>query len=901
VRTKQKKYKFSKGEINPKLLERQDLPVLESSASYIKNLLSTPYGSIRTRGGTQNIAKVATNITAIATPTITNNMGGTGANLYNLTALFESTGIENLTELFRYDFGGSTTIYKVYTENVYFAFEQATLVPVVTNGVITSVQVSNGGKGLNNVTLTVTDVLGTGATLTPVLNNEGTITSVTVGAGGSNYSNQTRITVNYDEPTDSIKLQGSLNGSSWTDLATYTITKTAQDLVTTVSADYRYLRWLSTGAPATELNMYYCRAYSSTPEADTIKLADFVFNQDQKYVLVLKDEEIEIYEDDVLLDTVTATGLLDTYFSTLKFTQAEDTMVFTHPDMETKQLVRSFASEPYTNDPAAGSNIVLTMADTSIFTVGNVVTVSSSAGRELATINLIVPNTSIRVDSLSLDHTTTDPLVTSSTIIDWTWSAFPFINIPKDPFGNESTSNPAQTLTPSATEGSIKLTTGGAVWTADSVGQLVDGGGGRVRITEYESTTVVYGYTIIPFYTTDPIASGTWDYITGYENVWSSTRGWPTTCLFYEQRLWFGGSKSKPNTIWASRVAQYNDFDNVGNYNNDAINATISSEQIDQIVNIYANRGIQVFTAGAEWIVPEGATTPNLFSVTKNTSNGSLDTVFPVDIAGTTLFIEKNGKSLLGFVYTESQNAYITSSLSLLTDLVQSPVGITVDYNSSQDVGNFMYMVMADGTMAVWCVVLDQKIASPVRFESAKGGLVKDVINVAGDTYILVDRKDVIYLEKISEDKVDMATTDSSLSANITGLSDYTGDFVRVYNSADGDFGLFYVINGEITLGSTPTAAVTIGFEFDYSLISNKIAISGQTDNIEKRIAKATVVTKDTPQLTFENQEISQTDDRYDFYGVTAFSRDCRFNITGLSYDYIEILSILLNINYGEK
>jgi hypothetical protein len=83
-------------------------------------------------------------------------------------------------------------------------------------------------------------------------------------------------------------------------------------------------------------------------------------------------------------------------------------------------------------------------------------------------------------------------------------------------------------------------------------------------------------------------------------------------------------------------------------------------------------------------------------------------------------------------------------------------------------------------------------------------------------------------------------------------------------------------------------------------LISTKIAINGQTENIEKRISKATVTTKDTPALTFCGQRIENTDDVYDFYGVTSPSRDCRFTITG-TFDVVEVLSILLNINYGDK
>lgn len=68
-------------------------------------------------------------------------------------------------------------------------------------------------------------------------------------------------------------------------------------------------------------------------------------------------------------------------------------------------------SRAYTNDPAAGSNIVLNMTDTSNFHVGNYCLVSSSAGSEVAKITVVTTNTSITVDTLALNHTTTTPLV----------------------------------------------------------------------------------------------------------------------------------------------------------------------------------------------------------------------------------------------------------------------------------------------------------------------------------------------------------------------------------------------------------------------------------------------------------------------------------------------------------
>jgi hypothetical protein len=70
-------------------------------------------------------------------------------------------------------------------------------------------------------------------------------------------------------------------------------------------------------------------------------------------------------------------------------------------------------AQAYTNDPAIGSNIELNMTDTSEFVVGQVVTVSSSAGSEQARVTVVHVNTHITVDALALNHTTTNPLVTA--------------------------------------------------------------------------------------------------------------------------------------------------------------------------------------------------------------------------------------------------------------------------------------------------------------------------------------------------------------------------------------------------------------------------------------------------------------------------------------------------------
>lgn len=78
----------------------------------------------------------------------------------------------------------------------------------------------------------------------------------------------------------------------------------------------------------------------------------------------------------------------------------------------TSKQTPAVISRAYTNDPLAGSNIVLNMASTTGFKVGNFVIVSSSAGSENTTI-IAVTSTTITVAKLVIDHTITSRLVTS--------------------------------------------------------------------------------------------------------------------------------------------------------------------------------------------------------------------------------------------------------------------------------------------------------------------------------------------------------------------------------------------------------------------------------------------------------------------------------------------------------
>ncbi len=116
------------------------------------------------------------------------------------------------------------------------------------------------------------------------------------------------------------------------------------------------------------------------------------------------------------------------------------------------------------------------------------------------------------------------------------------------------------------------------MFTAGSVGQYVNATPqGRAKIVRYTSGTSVDAITEFPFFNTSAIANGSWEYESGYEDVWSSGKGWPRSVTFHEGRLYFGGSKSRPSTIWGSKVGLFFDFDATEGLDDDAVEATLDT------------------------------------------------------------------------------------------------------------------------------------------------------------------------------------------------------------------------------------------------------------------------------------------------------------------------------------
>lgn len=372
-------------------------------------------------------------------------------------------------------------------------------------------------------------------------------------------------------------------------------------------------------------------------------------------------------------------------------------------------------------------------------------------------------------DTLILVHEDMPPkkIVRGASNNIWTISDVPLTS-PKHAF-SLSTTNPSATITPDAIDGTVTITASTGVFTTSHVDQYinVENGFGRARIIEHTSSTIVKVITEIPFFKANQaIASGAWNLETGYEDAWSSTRGYPRTCTFHEGRLYMGGSKTLPNTLFGSKVADFFNFKSAEALDDDAIFVTMNTDSVNAIVAMRSGRDLQIFTKDAEFFVPQAdldPITPSNIVIKNATRRGAKEGIRPVIAEGGTLFIQREGKALREFLFSDVDLNYQANNISLLAShLLKTPRAMALRVATSTDDGDLLLVTNdEDGSMAVFSILRSQNVVAPAEWTT--NGDYLDVAVDQGDIYTVVARTtdntaDRIYLEIFD----DQRTTDSS-------------------------------------------------------------------------------------------------------------------------------------------
>lgn len=343
-------------------------------------------------------------------------------------------------------------------------------------------------------------------------------------------------------------------------------------------------------------------------------------------------------------------------------------------------------------------------------------------------------------------------------------------------------------------------------------------------------------------------AAGTLDWRLG---AWSESLGWPQTATFHRERLTFGGSDSKAQTIWFSKTADFNNFGPTttdGTVNDDSsINITLATSQVNFIRWLSSiNSGLAVGTSGAEFLVRSASTTqalaPTSVEAIRQTTRGSAAFVPPARVGLSTIFIQRGGEKMRELAFDFNVDGLVARDFSLVSEhLLRSGI-FRVEYQQNPD--SVLWTVRGDKRLLGFTLESDQQVFAWHQHTiggTAPGGgdaeieglsittegsldrvwlIVRRSINGVNRRYIELMEKQWQFTEQTVQDAfyVDSGLTGNFVTPQTTiqGLGHLEGETVKVV--VDGSPHPDRVVSGgEITLDRAGTV-VHVGFGYEASL-----------------------------------------------------------------------------------
>lgn len=676
---------------------------------------------------------------------------------------------------------------------------------------------------------------------------------------------------------------------------------------------------------------------SVSASSPKFKMVHFEFSVDDSYMLVMTEQKMHVFKNGTQITNINGSGnpflaisaLSNDYVDTLNFTQAADSLILVHPDMHPQFIQRGAGDSNWTVSDLTFAHIpkfayTLNIDDpqytiTPSDVTGNITLTASSVTTE--TNGPAQGGTSTTITFQNATNYTSDDQCAGLHIklISGTGSGQNRHITAFNATTKIATVYPAFTTTPdNTTRYTIEA------FGPDSVDEYIvaKNGFGRARITEFVSATVVKVVTEIPFFDTDAITLGNWELEYGYEDVWSDARGWPRSCVFHEGRLFLGGSKSRPSTLWGSRVSDFFNFDPGEQLDDAGLEATLDTGRFNAIVDLYSGRNLQIFTTGGEFYIPQtlgDPITPSTLSVKEQTSNGVKPGIPVVNIDGSTLFIQRQGKTLSEFLFNDSVAGYISTRISLLSShLLKNPSSFAVRKATSTDEGDRVLIVNDDdGSIACFTLLRSEQIVAPSEW-TTDGNYVEVGVDIS-DVYTVVKRtinsavKYYVerFVEGLNTDSAKHATVSSS-TASVSSLTYLEGKTLDVLRDGIVESDKT-VSSGAVSFTTAATGSFEVGLPYTSTIktlpFEGRLP-SGPTRSFKKRILSITADLYETQALTIDGEAVTFDKDANDVItpytgfkrkgSLLGYNKDATITITQGEPLDMTILSLDYEVSTGQ-
>ena len=230
--------------------------------------------------------------------------------------------------------------------------------------------------------------------------------------------------------------------------------------------------------------------------------------------------------------------------------------------------------------------------------------------------------------------------------------------------------------------------------------------------------------------------------------VFSDTTGYPFSLTIHDERLCLGGSKAKPNTVYASRVNDWNNYLK-GSLETSPYTFTVAADSFDTIRSLKSSRQLNILTDNAENTMgsrdDNAITSITNISVSSHTNYGSNETQ-AIQLADMIWFVMGQGERVRASKYDFASDGQQSIEMSLFASHITES-GVK-EMSFRRHPYNSLFCLLNNGTGATltyegmqevraWSTVsTDGQIISAASNYSDTGDIVAGVVK-RGNVYFL--------------------------------------------------------------------------------------------------------------------------------------------------------------------
>jgi len=302
---------------------------------------------------------------------------------------------------------------------------------------------------------------------------------------------------------------------------------------------------------------------------------------------------------------------------------------------------------------------------------------------------------------------------------------------------------------------------GTLTWTAPATGTAEyynvymqkNGSGDFAWVARAASNSHVIDTSVNPDYSKVPVQS--------VNNPFSGVNNYPGVVSFFEQRLIFGRTNNKPQTIWGSQTGNLRNFNrSTPLQNDDSYEFTLNAREVNEIRWFVPLESLVIGTSAGEWRMSAGgnsdAVTPTSVNLKVQSSWGT-GHQHPIVIGDSVLFVGSAGITARDLAYSLERDGYTGNELTVLANHLFENRTI-VEWGFQQYPDPVIWVVMSDGELLGMTYAREHDVWGWHRHDLA--GTIENIGVIPGgeaddDVYFCVKREidgsDYRYIETLAE------------------------------------------------------------------------------------------------------------------------------------------------------